>query len=134
MLVVLWLHAVVIYENMLVLRNHKKASLIFIHAFLCFLFLIQKASWGIFAFFLKQEHRFSLSRPLNRKILMLNEWCFRPRSCAVRLHWAGDNEIIFCYESCPWCRIDRSTCWPSAQSATTIPWTSPHWCWILIVL
>ena len=22
-----------------------------------------------------------------------------------------------------WCRIDRSTCWPAVQCATTIPWT-----------
>ena len=29
------------------------------------------------------------------------------------------------YESCPWCRIDRSTCWPAVQCATTVLWT---WC------
>ena len=42
----------------------------------------------------------------------------------VELYWAGDNLSewdVFCYESCPWCRIDRVTCWPAFQIATTVP-------------
>ena len=45
-------------------------------------------------------------------------------SALVRLYWAGDNLSKcdeFCYESCPWCRIDRSACWPAFQRATTVP-------------
>ena len=51
----------------------------------------------------------------------MNEWCLRPRLCTVRLNWAGDklgDEL--CYKSCPWRRIDLSTCWPAVQCATTV--------------
>ena len=54
----------------------------------------------------------------------MNEWCFRPRFCTVRLYWAGDNLgewDEFCYEPCPWCRIKRSTCWSAVHRATTVP-------------
>ena len=40
---------------------------------------------------------------------------------ALRLYLTGDNLgecDEFCNESCPWCRIDRSTCWPAVQRAT----------------
>ena len=26
-----------------------------------------------------------------RYAIIMNEWCFRPRFCTGRLHWAGDN-------------------------------------------
>ena len=47
-----------------------------------------------------------------------NDWCFRPWFCTARLYWAA--AILgewdeFCYEYCPWCRIDRSICWPVVQ-------------------
>ena len=50
------------------------------------------------------------------------DWCFRPRFCTVSLYSAGDNLgewDVFCYESCPWRRIDHLTCWPVVQHATT---------------
>ena len=59
---------------------------------------------------------------------LLNEWCFKPRFCTVNLHCAGDNLgewDEFCYESCSWGRIDRSTCWPVVQRATTVPRMPP---------
>ena len=31
----------------------------------------------------------------------------------------------FCYETCPWCRIDRSTSWRAVQRATTVPRKPP---------
>ena len=37
-------------------------------------------------------------------------------SACPRLYWDE-----FWHESCPWCRIDRSTCWPAVQRATTVP-------------
>ena len=58
-----------------------------------------------------------------------NDWCFSPRFCTVRLNWAGDNLgewHEFCYEPCPWYRIDRSTCWPAVQRATTVPRMPPR--------
>ena len=60
-----------------------------------------------------------------------NDWCFRPRFYTVRLYWAGDNLGEWdesCYESCPWCRIDHSTCWPVVQRATNVPQMPPHTC------
>ena len=45
-------------------------------------------------------------------------------SALLKLYWAGDNQgewDDFCYESCPWSRIDRSTCWSAVQCATTVP-------------
>ena len=47
-----------------------------------------------------------------------NDWCFKPRFCTVRQYWAGDNLgkwDEFCFESCPWRRINRSTWWPVVQ-------------------
>ena len=57
-----------------------------------------------------------------------NEWYFRPRLCTARLNWAGDilgewDEV--CYESCPWRRIDRSSCCKAVQRATTVPRMPP---------
>ena len=55
-----------------------------------------------------------------------NDWCFRPRFCIVRLYSAWENLgvwVEFCYESCPWCRIDRSTCWPAVRCTSTVPRT-----------
>ena len=53
----------------------------------------------------------------------MNEWCFRPRFYTTRLYWVGDNlsklDEIY-YESCSWCRIDHSTCWPAVQFVTTV--------------
>ena len=43
-------------------------------------------------------------------------------SALLRLYWARDNLgewDEFCYESCPWPRINRSTCWPAVQHCTT---------------
>ena len=45
-------------------------------------------------------------------------------SAQLRLYWSGDNLGEWdkiCYESCPWRRIYRWTCWPVVQLATTIP-------------
>ena len=56
---------------------------------------------------------------------------FRPRFCTVRLYWAGNNlgeSDEFCYDSCPWRRIDRSHCWPVVQHATTVPRMPPDSC------
>ena len=55
-----------------------------------------------------------------------------PRLFTVRIYWAEDNLgewDEFCYESCPWRRIDHSTCWPVVQRATTVPEMPPgrHW-------
>ena len=50
-------------------------------------------------------------------------------SALLRLYWAGENLDEwdeFCYESCPWRRIDHSTCWPAVQRATTVPWMPPY--------
>ena len=55
-----------------------------------------------------------------------NEWCFSPQICTVSLYWAGDSLGQwdgFCYESCPKCRIDRSTYWSAAQCITIVLWT-----------
>ena len=49
-------------------------------------------------------------------------------SALLRLYWAGDNmgeRDEFCYELCPWREIDRSTCWPAVQRATTGPLMPP---------
>ena len=49
-------------------------------------------------------------------------------SALLRLYWAGDNLgkwDEFCHESCPWHRIDRSTCWPAVLCATTVPQMPP---------
>ena len=54
-----------------------------------------------------------------------NEWCFRPWFCTVRLRDNLGEWDEFCYESCLWCRIDRSTCWPVVQCATIVPWMPP---------
>ena len=48
---------------------------------------------------------------------IMNNWCFRPRFCTVKLYWAGGNLRWFCYESCPWA---VSTCWPVVQRGG--PW------------
>ena len=58
----------------------------------------------------------------------MNELCFRPRFCTVKLYWAGEKIgewDEFCYESFPWYRIDRLTCWPTVQRITTM--TSVVW-------
>ena len=50
-------------------------------------------------------------------------------SAMLRLYWAGDNLgewDEFCYESWPWCRIDRSTFWPAVQRATTVKRIPPN--------
>ena len=26
---------------------------------------------------------------------MINDWCFRPRFCTIRLYWAGDNLVVY---------------------------------------
>ena len=62
-------------------------------------------------------------------IMKRNGWCFRPPFSTVRLYWAGVNLgewDEFCYGSCPWCRIDRVTCCPAVQRATTVPWMPPQ--------
>ena len=49
-------------------------------------------------------------------------------STLVRLCITGDNMGYwdeFCYESCSWCRIDRLTCSPVVQCATTVPRVPP---------
>ena len=49
----------------------------------------------------------------NEKICVLGH-----NSAVVRLNRAGDNIgwwDEFRYESCPWCRMDRSTCWPAVR-------------------
>ena len=50
-------------------------------------------------------------------------------SALLRLYWAGNNLgewDKFCYKSCLWHRIDRSTCWPAVQRATTLPRIPPY--------
>ena len=62
------------------------------------------------------------------RLYRTTEWCFRPRFCTVRLYWTGDDPgewDEFCYEACHWRKIDRSTCWPGVQRATTVPRMSP---------
>ena len=58
----------------------------------------------------------------------------------VRLYRAGDNLgkcDEFYYESCPWCSIDCSTCWPAVQRPTTVsrvtdaPHTVAEWWWLI---
>ena len=39
------------------------------------------------------------------------------------------NEINFCYESCLWCRIARSSCWPAVQRTTTVRTTDVPAMW-----
>ena len=50
----------------------------------------------------------------------------------VRLGTTWTNEKV-CYETCPWCRINHSTCWPAVQRATTVPWMSPTYYWDLVL-
>ena len=55
-------------------------------------------------------------------------------SALCRLYWAGDNQCDwdeFYYESCPWRKIDRSTCWPAVQRATTVPRMPVRWYFII---
>ena len=62
------------------------------------------------------------SIPWNTAYCDINDLCFRPRFCTIRLCWAGDNLGWwdgFCYGSCPRCRIDHLSCWP-VQHATTV--------------
>ena len=60
----------------------------------------------------------------------MNEWMIGVLGHdSAPLYCAGDNlgeYDEFCYESCPWCRIDRSTFWPAVQRATTVPRTPPR--------
>ena len=60
----------------------------------------------------------------------MNDWCWGHDSALlIRIYWAGDNLCEwdeFCYESCNWRRIDRSTCWPAVLRATTVPRMLPH--------
>ena len=36
-------------------------------------------------------------------VMKMNEWCFRPRFCTVRLYWAGDNlGFTHLYEASEW--------------------------------
>ena len=49
-------------------------------------------------------------------------------SALLRLYWDGDNlgdRDEFCYEPCPWHRIDPSNCWPAVQRPTTVPRMPP---------
>ena len=55
------------------------------------------------------------------------EW-FLGHDSIVGLYWVGDNLgewDEFCYESFPWRRIDRATCWPVVQRGTTVPRDDP---------
>ena len=51
----------------------------------------------------------------------MNEWCFRPRFCTVRLYWTGDNLgwwDEFYDESYPWC---KSIARPVDQQSSSLP-------------
>ena len=53
------------------------------------------------------------------------EWCFIPRFCKLKAMLGSEQPglmRLICYESCPWCRIDGSTCtcWPAVHRATTV--------------
>ena len=59
----------------------------------------------------------------------MNEWYFRVLFCILRLYKAVNNLgqwDEFYYESCNWCRINCSTCWPAVQQATTVPRMPPE--------
>ena len=54
-----------------------------------------------------------------------NQWRFRlwPRTCKAILNWGHPGLMGWILsESCPWCRIDRSTCWSAVHRTTTVPW------------
>ena len=58
----------------------------------------------------------------------MNDWYLLQYSALLRLYWAWDNLgqwDEFCYEPCQWHKIDRSTCWPAVQRATTVPRMPP---------
>ena len=68
-----------------------------------------------------------------------NEWRFRPHFCTCKaILGRGQNGlmtwIMFVMNHAPWCSIDRSTCWPAAQQATTVlrmplsPPSPPRFC------
>ena len=64
----------------------------------------------------------SISHQINIHTLHGNEMCFRLQFHTGRLNWAWDNLGLwdeFSYEPCPWCRINRSTCWSSVQRTIT---------------
>ena len=57
--------------------------------------------WNFFASSLLLYLKFLMSFTME----WMNEWCFKPWLCTVRLNWARDNLgewDEFCYESCPW--------------------------------
>ena len=57
---------------------------------------------------------------------MGNECCFRPRLCTVRFNWAGDNLGWILLWIMPLVQVlNRSTCWPAVQHATTVLRTPP---------
>ena len=82
----------------------------------------------------KHKHHFILWTKFPSKNLTftqqmewMNDWFLSHDSAMLRLHWAGDNMGEWddlCYEWCSW-RIDRSTCWPAVQRATTAPQMPP---------
>ena len=49
-------------------------------------------------------------------------------SALLRLYWDAKPGLMrwICYDACPWCRIDRSTRWPTVHCATTVPRMPPH--------
>ena len=59
-------------------------------------------------------------------------------SALVRLYWPWDNLDYwgeFCYEACPWCRIDPSTCWPAVHyHCTTDTHRLKYWRFIASLL
>ena len=58
-----------------------------------------------------------------------NDWCFRPRLCTCKAILGRGQPALMRWiynESCPWRRIDRSTCCPAVQHATTGPQMPPE--------
>ena len=43
---------------------------------------------------------YASTRAFDHDLFRMNEWCFRPRFCTVRLNWAGDNLGWFVQKSC----------------------------------
>ena len=61
-------------------------------------------------------------------IVKQNECCFRLQFCAVMIYWARNNLgwlDKFWYETCPRCRIDHLTYWPTVRCTTTVLWLPP---------
>ena len=83
---------------------------------------VQKKKLFIESFRIRWQNKSSTH---GRWVKWMNEWCFRPRFCTCKTILGWGQPGLMGWISLwimPWCSINRSTCWPAVQCATTVPW------------